>query len=451
MKDLFISYAREDENRIGPIAEALAKEGWSVFWDRTIPIGQTWRSYIGKALEEASCVLVVWSRYSIESEFVPEEAEAAKKRGVYVPVLLDAVEPPLGFTSFQAADLTSWNNNASDPQFTLLKNSIAALISQVSLEEKKLQESSFSSKSSQYSPDKYRKPLIIGGVATVVVLLLLAIAVLLQEALQNRAVDNNFKPADTAVGADPKPATNITVNNDQKPVETVSKDPKPKAPEPVETVSKDPKPAKDAVKADSKIYKTVQIGNQIWMAENLNVSHYRNGDPIPEVKDPKEWAKLKKGAWCYYNNDVDIGKAYGKLYNWYAINDPRGLAPKGWHVPSDFELKELERYLGMSWEASDATGWRGNIGGKLKEKGTAHWKEPNKGATNESGLRALAGGGRSPVGKFSYFGVLCYFWSSSENGDDYAWYRVISHDNTKLFRDGSDFKRCGFSIRCIRE
>ena len=113
MAQIFISYSREDEERIQPLVLALENEGWSVFWDRRIPAGQTWRDYIGKALDDAGCVIVVWSCHSIISNWVCDEADEAKRRGVLLPILLDAVEPPMGFRSFQASDLTDWSLGAS--------------------------------------------------------------------------------------------------------------------------------------------------------------------------------------------------------------------------------------------------------------------------------------------------------------------------------------------------
>jgi uncharacterized protein (TIGR02145 family) len=102
--------------------------------------------------------------------------------------------------------------------------------------------------------------------------------------------------------------------------------------------------------------KEVKIGDQIWMTENLNVDHYRNGDPIPEVKDPVEWAKLKTGAWCYYDNEPENGKKYGKLYNWYAVNDPRGLEPEGWHVPTNTEFDKLREVVNGNGNVLKAIG-----------------------------------------------------------------------------------------------
>ena len=128
MTDIFISYAHEDEMRIQEIVHALEEKGWSTFWDRRIPAGKTWHGYIGKALSEARCVIVAWSRDSITSEWVIEEANRAKGRGVLVPVLLDSVEPPLGFSGIQAADLTQWNPGYSSPHFDQLIQDIAGVL-----------------------------------------------------------------------------------------------------------------------------------------------------------------------------------------------------------------------------------------------------------------------------------------------------------------------------------
>lgn len=163
-------------------------------------------------------------------------------------------------------------------------------------------------------------------------------------------------------------------------------------------------PKKSVIKdRDGKVYQVTEIGSQVWMAENLSVSTFQNGDKIQEAKTNDEWElaeKNEKPAWCWYKNDGDIGKIYGKLYNWHAVNDPRGLAPDGWHIPSDDEWKQLERAAGMSESAANRRNWRGNIGGKLKSERTEPdphpcWNEPNKGATNETGFSALPGGYRT--------------------------------------------------------
>ncbi len=117
MTDIFVSYAREDEARVRPIVEELLVPGWSVFWDRRIPIGKTWHSVLETKLRESRCVIVAWSHSSVKSDWVLEEAMYAKSNNILVPLLLDKVHPPFGFSLIQAADLTAWNNDAANPYF----------------------------------------------------------------------------------------------------------------------------------------------------------------------------------------------------------------------------------------------------------------------------------------------------------------------------------------------
>jgi uncharacterized protein (TIGR02145 family) len=181
-------------------------------------------------------------------------------------------------------------------------------------------------------------------------------------------------------------------------------------------------------------YKTVKIGTQTWMAENLNVSTFRNGDPIPHAETNEEWEQAEeegKPAWCYYDNDPKNGTKYGKLYNWYAVNDPRGLAPAGWHIPTDAEWKTLKNYLG-----DDA--------GK-KMKSTFGWKENGN---NNCGFSGLPGGLRSWDGDFYLLENDGGWWSSTEDDGIWAIYFFISYDDVKLF-SRFEVKGKGFSIRCV--
>lgn len=180
----------------------------------------------------------------------------------------------------------------------------------------------------------------------------------------------------------------------------------------------------------------VKIGAQVWMKKDLTISTYRNGDRIPQVKDPAKWAALTTGAWCWYNND----QRYGKLYNWYAVNDPRGLAPQGWHIPSDSEWTALTLYLGGFDLA----------GGKMKETGTAHWLAPNAGATNSSGFTALPGGTRYYLGQFFDAGGYGYWWSSTEADSNAAFYRYLTYFYGAI-SGTTDYKTNGFSVRCIKD
>jgi len=202
---------------------------------------------------------------------------------------------------------------------------------------------------------------------------------------------------------------------------------------------------------DGNIYQTIKIGDQWWMMENLKVTHYRNGDPIPNVTDGGTWSGLTTGAYCEYDNDPGNVATYGRLYNWFAVDDSRNIAPEGWHVPTDAEWIQLEMHLGMSQMDADAEGWRGtDEGGKLKEAGTTHWNSPNTGATNESGFTALPGGYRGYNGDYIGMGFIASFWSSSEDSGVVAWGRGLGYDGSQVYRDIS-YLQSGFSIRCVRD
>ncbi|MCX6834968.1 MAG: thrombospondin type 3 repeat-containing protein, partial [candidate division Zixibacteria bacterium] len=202
---------------------------------------------------------------------------------------------------------------------------------------------------------------------------------------------------------------------------------------------------------DGNVYQTVTIGTQVWMAENLKVTHYRNGDAIPIVTDGATWIGLATGAYCNYGNDMNNVATYGRLYNWHAVVDSRNIAPPGWHVASDAEWKQLEMYLGMSQTGADQTGWRGtDEGGKLKETGTTHWLSPNTGATNESGFSGLPGGYRYLGGQYYDVGSHAVFWSSTEASSGFAWCRNLSNAYSGVHRyDGG--KEDGFSVRCVKD
>jgi uncharacterized protein (TIGR02145 family) len=209
---------------------------------------------------------------------------------------------------------------------------------------------------------------------------------------------------------------------------------------------------------DGNSHLTVQIGTQCWMAENLKVTHYRNGDALPNVTSNLEWDNLRTGAYCNYDNDAGNVAIYGLLYNWYAVSDSCGIAPEGWHVPSDAEWKQLEMYLGMSQSEADATGWRGTDEGvKMKATGTIEggdglWYFSNRAATNESGFSALPGGVRHIHGNiyFDGMGMDANFWSSTENNIVTAWSRYLYYDDSEVIRFDYD-KQYGFSVRCIRD
>ncbi len=196
---------------------------------------------------------------------------------------------------------------------------------------------------------------------------------------------------------------------------------------------------KKCVDIDGNSYSVVKIGTMLWTGKNLDVSHYRNGEPILEVQDTKEWSTLTTGAWCYNENKAENGKTYGKLYNWYAVNDPRGLAPKGWHVPTDAEWSELALLLGGSQEAGGAM------------KATVLWNEPNAGANNKSGFAALpAGARRDSDGKFMEPGEFNRLWSSTELTIKTVGVSALGYFDAVL-RQGKAGKNNGFSVRCIKD
>jgi uncharacterized protein (TIGR02145 family) len=186
---------------------------------------------------------------------------------------------------------------------------------------------------------------------------------------------------------------------------------------------------------------TVRIGDQEWMTTNLSVSRFRNGDPIPEAKTAEEWeqaGKQQRPAWCYFENDPENGKLYGKLYNWYAVIDPRGLAPEGWRIPNNNDWSELaDRYGGIR-----------KAGSMLKS--AAGWGATGNG-TNESGFAGLPGGIRTDRGDFVDGGVYGYWWSTTELNGSYAFYRYLYCRSGKLFSYVNYFKSSGFSVRCLRD
>jgi uncharacterized protein (TIGR02145 family) len=202
---------------------------------------------------------------------------------------------------------------------------------------------------------------------------------------------------------------------------------------------------------DGNVYRTVKIGNQWWMAENLKVTHYRNNNSIPIVTNGAVWGGLTTGAYCDPNNNAGYVSTFGRLYNWYAVNDSRKIAPAGWHVPSDDEWKQLEIYLGMNVAELDLTGYRGTTeGGALKDVGTTLWSSPNSGATNESGFSALPAGLRDYVGNFYDMTNYGSFWSSTQSDGSSAWERHLYYSYPTIYRFAYA-KPFGFSVRCVKD
>jgi len=197
---------------------------------------------------------------------------------------------------------------------------------------------------------------------------------------------------------------------------------------------------------DGNKYKTIEIGTQVWMAENLKTTLYNDGTSIVQVKKYKDWEAIGTPAFCWYNNDSTNKEVYGALYNWHAVNTIK-LCPKGWHVPTDEEWKALLAFLGDD----------GNAGLALKEAGNTHWRRPNTDANNSSGFTALPGGYRDYQGPFNLLRADGFWWTSSESTwysaggtPSLAFYRNLRYDDKNLVRSASP-KTFGFCVRCLMD
>jgi uncharacterized protein (TIGR02145 family) len=215
---------------------------------------------------------------------------------------------------------------------------------------------------------------------------------------------------------------------------------------------------KKSVSTPKSKFKEVEIGKQIWMLENLNVSKFRNGDIIPEAQTVDEWKKAsenKQPAWCYYNNDSSRGEKYGRLYNWYTVNDPRGLAPNGWHIPSIEEWELMFKYIDPSSKGIESTD--SDVGKKMKS--TTDWdcwpyspveEGYSCNGNNQSGFSGLPGGCRTAISSFNGLNYIGTWWSSTEHKTTNAWtvglicaLEIVSIEKSE--------KSLGFSVRCIKD
>lgn len=213
---------------------------------------------------------------------------------------------------------------------------------------------------------------------------------------------------------------------------------------------------------DGNIYPTIITScGQTWISKNLNVSRYRNGAIIPKVTDSTQWRNLTTGAWCWYNNDSSNYWQYGKLYNWYAINDSRGLAPQGWHVPSDVEWSNLVKCIDPNADISSSSNIQSTIaGGAMKEVGTSRWLSPNTGANNSSGFSGIPAGFRDASGAstntlltFGMIGKAALWWSTTEDPTypSIVWCRWLSSSSSSLGRDRYNKLAAGRSVRLVKD
>jgi uncharacterized protein (TIGR02145 family) len=431
MSDIFISYSKQDHKRAKDVATRLIQEGWSVFWDRNIPVGSNWDEILEKELNTARVIVTLWSKDSVTSEWVRAEAAEGANRRILVPVVLESVTIPIRFRLLQTADISDWDLGQSDTEgMQLLIEAIARIGSLQTCEEgeaRRIVEEKTVHKQSNKDdetnkqdelktqgksideqdpvPKKVRYELkkLIKKVSMNRRFLFLCLAGVVLISITYTIVQNAYK------GTTEKLGHSYT----------------------------DPKIVKDI---DGNEYNVIKIGNQIWMAENLRTTKYRDGKAILLVTDGTAWNYLNTSGYCLYNNFVAYRNSYGALYNWYAVNT-RILCPTGWHVPSDAEWTTLTTFLGGDSVA----------GGKLKETSTVHWSRPNTGATNESGFKALPGGTRYNRGSFYHTGYYGCWWSATEYyNESNAWYRGMSYE-TCYVRRHYDSKSVGFSVRCLKD
>lgn len=209
---------------------------------------------------------------------------------------------------------------------------------------------------------------------------------------------------------------------------------------------------------EGNVYQTVTIGTQVWMAENLKTTKYRDGSSIPNVSDHAEWYALNTGAYCEYGNTPSNVAVYGRMYNWYAVSDARNLAPAGWHIPTDAEWNVLTDYL-----LANGYNCNGSTDGSFYAKSlaaTTNWASSyNIGAVgntdypefrNKTGFTALPGGWRGSAGTFYELGYSGYWWSSTEYLSQYGIYRKLDFRYTYMSSQNLS-KGAGFSVRCIKD
>lgn len=199
-------------------------------------------------------------------------------------------------------------------------------------------------------------------------------------------------------------------------------------------------------------YRTVIVGDQEWMADNLRTSKYANGDDIPNITDPTEWNNYFGDAWSSYDNDPSKDNPHGKLYTWYAAADTRNLCPAGWHIPSDAEWTSLIVGLDSLTNPVANGAQSTSAGGRMKSTGTIEngdglWAQPNTGALNDSKFNSVPSGTRSLAGYFANITTYSYWWSSTEEDSDRAWGRIILNNEASIYR-GTTYKKDGRACRC---
>jgi uncharacterized protein (TIGR02145 family) len=188
---------------------------------------------------------------------------------------------------------------------------------------------------------------------------------------------------------------------------------------------------------DGNVYHIITIGTGQWLQENLNTTHFSNGDAIPAVDGAPGWYTLYTPAYCHYHDSISYASVYGKMYNWFAVADSRNLCPTGWHVPTNAEWNALDASLGGSSVS----------GGKLKETGMTHWDDPNTGASNSTGFTGLPSGNLSSSGAFNNLHRMSFYWSSTADDGVYSWSMNLEYDSP-FCGHSTEVKRDGMAVRC---
>jgi uncharacterized protein (TIGR02145 family) len=202
---------------------------------------------------------------------------------------------------------------------------------------------------------------------------------------------------------------------------------------------------------DGNVYNVVSIGNQCWMKENLKTTHYKNGLPILAGVSDSLWETTTIGACADYNNDTSNSSVYGRLYNWFAVADPSGLCPTGWHVPEDWEWNILVKAIDSTADTSCVSCIQsGTAGGNMKEVGLSHWIAPNNSATNSSGFSGLPGGFRNVYGTYGVLGKQGVWWSATLGPTSTAYYRQLQYYYGNLYTNFYN-RSNGFSVRCVKD
>jgi len=460
MSHVFISYSKQDRKHAKDVATRLIQEGWSVFWDRTIPVGSTWDEVLEKELNSARVIVTLWSKNAVASEWVRSEAAEGANRRILVPAVLEVVTVPIRFRLLQTADISDYKLGEPDTEgMQLLIEAIARVgnlkrraevktrrrineetvhtQSYADVREKREEDTVFqqteltkNTKEEIYSkkPDKKSRKQTEQRPQS---------GRLTEQDLHNKKGRTRLKELFRGGFISKRSlficlAVIALISIVYVVVQNVHKKPT-KVPGYLSTNSK------TVEDVDGNVYNTVIIGTQTWMAENLQTTKYNDGTAILLVSDGTAWNYIKTSGYCLYNNFAGYKNSFGTLYNWYTVNTGK-LCPIGWHVPDDSEWTDLITFL-----KGDSV-----AGGKLKETGTIHWRSPNTGATNESGFAALPGGTRYSHGSFYHTGYYGYWWSATKYKELHAWYRSLSFETCHIERHYKS-KTVGFSVRCIKD